>query len=145
MEYNITLLKKSTPKIAAAITELLKQLITPSSIITVDFLQKMIDSPACFIFIAQNPDKKIIGTATLISAPQLQEYSKTVIEDVVVDANYRGQGIGAALVKTALNQARKLGVKNVTLTSRPSRIGANALYKKLGFEPVETNNYRYKY
>ncbi|MEL0283455.1 MAG: GNAT family N-acetyltransferase, partial [Ilumatobacter sp.] len=32
---------------------------------------------------------------------------------------------------------------NVGLTSRPSREAANRLYQRLGFEPYDTNLYRY--
>ncbi|MGH9297111.1 MAG: GNAT family N-acetyltransferase, partial [Acidimicrobiales bacterium] len=35
------------------------------------------------------------------------------------------------------------GSRNVDLTSRPSREAANKLYLKLGFEPRETNVYRW--
>ena len=40
-----------------------------------------------------------------------------------------------------LAEAVRLGVDCVHLTSNPSRIAANALYQKLGFEKKETNCY----
>jgi ribosomal protein S18 acetylase RimI-like enzyme len=43
----------------------------------------------------------------------------------------------------ALELARSLGAKTVDLTSRPSREAANRLYQRIGFEPRETNVYRY--
>jgi ribosomal protein S18 acetylase RimI-like enzyme len=39
--------------------------------------------------------------------------------------------------------ARLRGARTVDLTSRPSRDAANRLYRRLGFEPRETNVYRY--
>jgi len=51
--------------------------------------------------------------------------------------------VGAALNEAALEHARALGAKTVDLTSRPSREAANRLYQRLGFEPRETNVYRY--
>jgi ribosomal protein S18 acetylase RimI-like enzyme len=65
------------------------------------------------------------------------------IEDVVVDESARGRGVGEALNREALDRARGLGAKTVDLTSRPSREAANRLYQRLGFEPRETNIYRY--
>jgi len=44
----------------------------------------------------------------------------------------------------AMNYARENGAKSVDLTSKPSRIAANKLYRDLGFELRETNVYRYK-
>lgn len=67
------------------------------------------------------------------------------IEDVVVDSNARGQGIGGKLVKAALERAKREGVKTVDLTSRPSREAANRLYRRCGFVLRETNLYRYSF
>ncbi|MFZ8877912.1 MAG: hypothetical protein ACO2Z4_10905 [Ilumatobacteraceae bacterium] len=44
----------------------------------------------------------------------------------------------------ASDEAARRGAKNVSLTSRPSREAANRLYQRLGFEPYETNLYRYR-
>lgn len=64
------------------------------------------------------------------------------IEDVVVDAAYRRMGIGRALVRQAVEVARRAGVDTLTLTSRPSRTAARALYASEGFEPCETGVFR---
>ena len=66
------------------------------------------------------------------------------IEDVVVDESARGGGVGEALNRAALERARAVGAKTVDLTSRPSRQAANRLYQRLGFEPRETNVYRFQ-
>ena len=81
---------------------------------------------------------------TLIFSPTLNGEAKAWIEDVVVEKKYRGMGIGKKLVLRALEKAGQLGARVISLTSRPSRVEANKLYKKLGFELVGTNCYRYK-
>jgi ribosomal protein S18 acetylase RimI-like enzyme len=65
------------------------------------------------------------------------------IEDVVVDEDVRGGGVGALLVRRALDLAFESGARTVDLTSRPSREAANRLYQRLGFELRETNVYRF--
>jgi ribosomal protein S18 acetylase RimI-like enzyme len=65
------------------------------------------------------------------------------IEDVVVDRRARGQGVGTALTRAALDLARERGAGNVDLTSRPSRVAANRLYQQLGFRPRDSNVYRF--
>ncbi|MCB1026239.1 MAG: GNAT family N-acetyltransferase, partial [Microthrixaceae bacterium] len=65
------------------------------------------------------------------------------IEDVVVDADARGKGVGAALNTFALEVAESLGARSVDLTSRPSREAANRLYQRLGFVQRDTNVYRH--
>ena len=62
----------------------------------------------------------------------------------MVDESARGQGVGEALNREAIDEARRRGAKNVSLTSRASRETANRLYQRLGFEPYETNVYRLK-
>jgi ribosomal protein S18 acetylase RimI-like enzyme len=62
---------------------------------------------------------------------------------VVVDETTRGKGIGAALVRDALDRAASAGARMVDLTSRPSRQAANRLYVRLGFEQRATNVYRW--
>jgi ribosomal protein S18 acetylase RimI-like enzyme len=65
------------------------------------------------------------------------------IEDVVVDEEARGHGVGELLNRAALDLARELGAKTVDLTSRPSREAANRLYQRIGFVARDTNVYRY--
>ena len=65
------------------------------------------------------------------------------IEDVVVDTEARGMGIGQALNEYAIQMAEQAGAKTIDLTSRPSREAANRLYQRLGFVARETNVYRY--
>jgi ribosomal protein S18 acetylase RimI-like enzyme len=58
-----------------------------------------------------------------------------------VDAAARGRGIGEALTRHAIELARASGARRVHLTSHPRREAANRLYRRLGFEPRETNVY----
>lgn len=68
--------------------------------------------------------------------------SRGRVEDVVVDQAARGQGLGEALTMQLVQTAEALGVQTLDLTSHPSRIAANNLYKKLGFVQRDTNMYR---
>jgi ribosomal protein S18 acetylase RimI-like enzyme len=63
---------------------------------------------------------------------------------VVVDEKMRRLGIGAALIRYALDLARESGAEGVSLTSNSQREAANHLYKSLGFELRKTNPYFYK-
>ncbi len=62
----------------------------------------------------------------------------------MVDGSARGAGVGEALTLAALERAADAGARTVDLTSRPSREAAVRLYTRLGFEPRETNVYRYE-
>ena len=88
-------------------------------------------------------DGAIVGSLTLVLV-RIPTGLRAIIEDVVVDEQCRGQGVGRALNEAALELARDAGAVTVDLTSRPSREAANRLYLSLGFEVRDTNVYRYK-
>jgi ribosomal protein S18 acetylase RimI-like enzyme len=87
-------------------------------------------------------DGAIVGTLTLVTF-RIPTGVRAWIEDVVVDDVARGHGVGDLLNRFALDLARAKGAKTVDLTSRPSREAANRLYQRIGFEPRDTNVYRY--
>jgi ribosomal-protein-alanine N-acetyltransferase len=58
------------------------------------------------------------------------------IENVVVDAAIRQQGIGTALVTALANEARAAGVRSIVLEVRESNLPAVQLYEKFGFSVV---------
>lgn len=66
------------------------------------------------------------------------------IEDVVVDVDTLGRGVGEALNKFALAEVKRQGATTVDLTSRPSREASNRLYQRLGFNARETSVYRFQ-
>jgi ribosomal protein S18 acetylase RimI-like enzyme len=90
-----------------------------------------------------HPNGFLVGKATLIHARKFFAFYG-IIEDVVVDENYRGQGLGKLLAKHAIKKAKKLEMHYIDLTSNPKRVAANNLYKKAGFEKRDTNYYRLK-
>lgn len=56
------------------------------------------------------------------------------IESVRVAATYRGHGIGAAMMRWAIEQARERGCVLVQLTTDKRRGDAHRFYRRLGFE-----------
>jgi ribosomal protein S18 acetylase RimI-like enzyme len=104
-------------------------------------LDELVSSPDTVLFLAR-VDGRILGSLTL-AFYRIPTGLKAWIEDVVVDAEARGHGVGAELNLAALAEAKARGAKDVSLTSRPSREAANRLYRRIGFEARETNVYRY--
>jgi ribosomal protein S18 acetylase RimI-like enzyme len=88
-------------------------------------------------------DRQIVGLLILVTY-QVLTGKKAIIEDVIVDATVRRQGIGAELCRAAVNTARALNCGRVTLTSHPDREAANRLYQRLGFVKNGTNIYQLK-
>ena len=104
-------------------------------------LTEMVQSPATLVLIAR-VDGRIAGSLTLAMF-RIPTGLRAWIEDVVVDGEARGNGVGEALNLFAIEEARKRGAVTVDLTSRPSREAANRLYQRLGFVARDTNAYRF--
>jgi ribosomal protein S18 acetylase RimI-like enzyme len=107
-------------------------------------VKAIIDSQCSTLFIARHPDKgaPIIGAACLATFRTMTGLHAW-IEDVVVDENVRGQRVGEALTRAAIDHAASLGITKIDLTSNPERKSANRLYQRIGFQPRHTNLYRY--
>lgn len=54
--------------------------------------------------------------------------------NITIAPNWRGQGLGKALLRHAMNAGRLLHVRTLYLEVRPSNPAAIKLYEKLGFE-----------
>jgi ribosomal protein S18 acetylase RimI-like enzyme len=128
-------------ELVEAFNRLIPQLSSSSPPPSPDHLTAMVDSEDTVLFVAR-VDGRILGSLTL-AFYRIPTGTKAWIEDVVVDAEARGHGVGELLSRVALDEARARGAKDVSLTSRPSREAANRLYRRLGFEPRETNVYRF--
>ena len=129
--------------LVAAFVRLTPQLSSSAPPPDADQLAAIIAQPGTTLFVARDDDTgELVGTLTLVTFP-IPTGRRAWIEDVIVDAAASGQKLGERLSQAALDKARELGCKTVELTSRPSREAANHIYKKLGFEPRETNVYRF--
>ncbi|HBU76065.1 MAG: GNAT family N-acetyltransferase [Acidimicrobiaceae bacterium] len=129
-----------------AFSRLIPQLSSSSPPPTAAELLSIIDNPNSVLFIAEldgdDDVRSVVGSLTL-AFYRIPTGLKAWIEDVVVGESARGLGVGEALNVAAIDESRQRGAKNVSLTSRSSREAANRLYQRLGFEPYETNLYRF--
>ena len=58
------------------------------------------------------------------------------IKRMFVRPQYRGQGIGRALVTTLISEARQIGYTTLRLDSGPFMRDAHVLYRSIGFRPI---------
>lgn len=128
-------------ELVEAFDRLIPQLSSSSPPPSRDHLQALVSSDDTVLFIAR-VDGRILGSLTL-AFYRIPTGTKAWIEDVVVDADARGHGVGELLNRAALAEARSRGAKDVSLTSRSSREAANRLYRRIGFAERDTNLYRY--
>jgi ribosomal protein S18 acetylase RimI-like enzyme len=130
-------------ELVAAFERLIPQLSSSSPPPSAEQLGEIVSSPDTVLFVAR-VDGRILGSLTL-AFYRIPTGLKAWIEDVVVDGDARGHGLGAELSLAALAEAKARGAKDVSLTSRPSRESANRLYQRIGFQARDTNVYRYTF
>src|SRR5690349_4659956 len=108
-------------------------------------LNKLVTSGSSTLLVARHPaeDDPLVGILSL-TIYRVPTGLRSIIEDVIVDEGARRQGIGEALVRSALELARQAGADGVSLTSNPQREAANQLYQSMGFELRKTNPYFYR-
>ena len=142
MDPQVEIAKRVDNDLVVAFQRLIPQLSKSNPAPTKEQLESVVASDSSHILLAKL-DGVIVGSLTLVIF-HIPTGIRAWIEDVVVDAEARGKGIGEALNKFALSEAIHHGATTVDLTSRPSREAANRLYRRIGFEQRETNVYRYK-
>ena len=81
-----------------------------------------------------------VGTLQLTIIPGLARRGalRGQIEAVRIHADHRGTGLGADLVRWAIDESRRRGCALVQLTSDTSRTEAHRFYERLGFAPSHT-------
>ncbi|BEP94961.1 hypothetical protein GmRootA79_33450 [Acidovorax sp. A79] len=77
----------------------------------------------------------VVGTYALLVMHNLAHRGapSAVVEDVVVAADRKGQGIGRQMMAHAVQQAREAGCYKLALSSHRKRSDAHAFYESLGF------------
>ncbi|SRR6266498_2136611 len=132
------------PELLLAFQRLIPQLTRNNPPPTLSEIVALLKSDSSVLLIARAEDSSIVGALSL-TVYRVPTGIRSIIEDVVVDEHVRGQGIGEALVRRALEIAKEKGAAHLTLTSNPKREDANRLYLRLGFKRRDTNAYIYKF
>jgi ribosomal protein S18 acetylase RimI-like enzyme len=114
------------------------------------FIQARLDSNESVIFVAL-----VTGEAGTIPAGFTQLYpsyssmravKNWILNDLYVDAAYRKRGIGEALIRTAMDFARKEKATYVELSTAIDNLTAQSVYEAIGFKKqmADTDFYTYR-
>jgi len=95
------------------------------------------------VFVAEDGDGFVLGYCFCILQQAVDDNVLTdiktlYIDDLCVDETCRGQHVGTALYKHAVDHARCIGCYNVTLNVWEMNPGARAFYDSLGMKPLKT-------
>ncbi|MBI3047418.1 MAG: ribosomal protein S18-alanine N-acetyltransferase [Acidobacteria bacterium] len=82
----------------------------------------------CHIFVVRTEECRVAGFCAFWLV-----FDEVHINNVAMRPRFRAQGIGTALLRHVLAEARQLGARRATLEVRASNERARRLYERLGF------------
>ena len=99
----------------------------------------MLDSSATPIFVAAEGEK-VLGygfcfVKTYENDPVMTDRTELYIDDLCVDENCRGQGVGSAVYQAICRFAKEQGFYNITLNVWSFNESAMRFYEKCGMKP----------
>jgi len=94
-----------------------------------------IDADPAHLLVVGELDGDVVATFQLSYIPGFSRKGswRAQIEAVRVADVLRGQGVGALMIRWAIDQARERGCSLVQLTTDKSRVAAHRFYERLGF------------
>lgn len=138
---DIERIQEPTSELVEAVARLVPQLSPRRTPPREAELALLLEDARVHLFVARSDGAGVVGMVALVFY-DVPTGRRARIEDLVVLEAHRGQGVGEALMRAAMDVARKERAHVLDLTSNPSRTEANELYLKLGFQRWETNVYR---
>ena len=94
------------------------------------------------IYVGEISNKVVAYAMCIIELPKFTHTMKKVktmfIDDIEVNPEYRGQGLGRELFEYLKEEAKRLNCYNITLNEWEGNDGARKFYEKLGMKPQKT-------
>jgi len=97
--------------------------------------QKMSSYPNYTVYVAEQ-EHQVIGTFALLIMDNLAHRGTPsgIVEDVAVQENLQGKGIGRQMMQYAMQVCSEAGCYKLVLSSNQKRVEAHAFYESLGFD-----------
>lgn len=92
----------------------------------------------CHVYVVRTPDCPVAGFCAFWLV-----FDEIHINNVAIRPQFRGRGIGTALMQHVLAEASRLGARRATLEVRSSNTDARRLYERLGFYIAATRRNYY--
>ena len=103
-------------------------------------LRRLLISADHPVVVATDDDTRLLGFIALERRLMLEAGERVEIVGLVVDDAARRRGIGKALVDTALDWAREIGLDTVIVRSNTARAQSHPFYEGAGFERIKSQH-----
>ncbi len=133
-----------TPELVDAAKNLVTDLASTNQVeITPEWMKKIVDSEASSLLVARDDKEKIVGMGILVVYPTLVN-PRALLETLGVDPAARRKGVGTALIKEALEEARIQKVNTVRAFTGKENEAGNRLFENAGgVRTEELNEYEF--
>ncbi len=101
------------------------------------FINERLQNNESIIFVAMDDDQPVAFTQLYPKYSSVRLIKNWILNDLYVDADYRKQGIGEKLIRTAMDFAKKQGSGFVQLETAVDNYTAQSLYEAIGFVKQE--------
>lgn len=95
-----------------------------------------------YVYVGETSNKVVAYAMCAIETPKFVHTMKPIksmyIDDIEVNPDFRGQGLGRELFEFLKEEAKRLNCYNITLNEWEGNDGARAFYEKLGMKPQKT-------
>jgi ribosomal protein S18 acetylase RimI-like enzyme len=100
------------------------------------------------VLVAVDDDRAVLGGIAYVPGPgplaEIERDDEAGIRMLAVAPEAQGRGIGRALVEACIARARAEGKHRLVLLTLPTMTVAQGLYRSLGFERDEANDWEYE-
>jgi GNAT superfamily N-acetyltransferase len=99
-------------------------------------LRLILQTPSSGRLFVLRVDDQVVGMANaLLTVSTAEGCPALLLEDVIINAAWRGRQLGRQLLAHVFEWARTSGITRVTLLADPDNAPAQAFYSHLGFSP----------
>lgn len=137
-------IRKAIPADTNALIVLLNELFTQDIEFEPDYskqkagLEKILDNSGIGDILVLTDNNKIIGMVSILYSISTALGGKVgLLEDMIIDKNYRGKGLGTQLLNAAIEYSRENGCLRLTLLTDFNNETAIKFYKQSGFNKSE--------
>ncbi len=113
------------------------------------FIRERLDKGDSVIFVANIPDgetKQMIGFVQLYPSFSSVSMKRVwILNDLFVKKEFRGMGVGKALIEQSIRFSSKSESKGITLCTAIDNYPAQELYEKMNFKKNQSFIYYYQY
>ena len=119
---------------------------TPSNVEKMS--EKFLDlqSNDAYILLCAVEDERVVGSVTGTVCEELfgECLPFLLVENMIVDKNFRRRGVGKALFSELEQRAKKNGCRQIILVTESDREDARGFYTSLGFHPTKNAGFKKK-